>query len=246
MNPLDQSLAAAFPVRRGMMFAGFGGQPPRPSDAFGFGQQPQTGTPPFSPGPPMVDPMPAAPTKWAAGGAGWDALGGIGDTLMTLSGAPNLVAAAQQNQQQRQQMQQFGRAQAARQQEQQQGRQFDWQDWVAKQQYERANPAPVKNDTVNDYEFLRQKLGDEAANQYLRNFAAGPVMAVEGFDAAGNPTKTFVPRGTVGSPQPSAAPSGPAVGTVRNGYRFKGGNYRDPGAWEKVGGAPSQGGGTFR
>lgn len=222
MNPLDQSLAAAFPVRRGMMFT------------LGNGQS-QVGTPPYASMPPVggAPVAPPAPSKWGAGGAGWDALGGIGDTLMALSGAPNLVAAAQQNQQQRQQTQQFGRAQAARQQEQEQGRQFDWQDWVAKQQYERANPAPVKNDTVNDYEFLQQKLGDEAANQYLRNFAAGPVMAVEGFDAAGNPTKTFVPRGSVGgggSFEADGPPPTRPVGRLR----------------PITGGAPSQGGGTFR
>lgn len=227
----------------GMAFRGFG-KPQGVQDllnGLGLGGNPQTVTPPLAGMPPMGMPEMADPADPQDGffqknGLGLNLLGAVADGVSTAYGAPPVFAQARQQHMQRQQ----------RVQDMRQERQFNWQDWVAKQQYERANPAPVKNDTVNDYDFLRQKLGDEAANQYLRNFAAGPVMAVEGFDAAGNPTKTFVPRGSVGSPQPSAAPSGPAVGTVRNGYRFKGGNPSDQGAWEKVGGAPSQGGGTFR
>jgi len=34
--------------------------------------------------------------------------------------------------------------------------------------------------------------------------------------------------------KPPATPKGPAVGTVQDGYRFKGGNPADKTAWEKV------------
>lgn len=43
-----------------------------------------------------------------------------------------------------------------------------------------------------------------------------------------------------------AAGRGPAPGAIEDGYRFRGGNPADPSAWEQVGGAPSQGGATFR
>ena len=53
--------------------------------------------------------------------------------------------------------------------------------------------------------------------------------------------------GTAGqSSAPTARGGGPAPGTVEDGYRFRGGNPADPQAWEPVGGAPLQGGATFR
>lgn len=51
---------------------------------------------------------------------------------------------------------------------------------------------------------------------------------------------TLVPR-VLGS-----AASGPTPGTVKKGYRFKGGNPADPSAWEAVGGPTPQASGTFR
>lgn len=39
--------------------------------------------------------------------------------------------------------------------------------------------------------------------------------------------------------------SGPQVGMVEDGYRFKGGNPADPASWEQVGGASPQGGASF-
>jgi hypothetical protein len=43
-------------------------------------------------------------------------------------------------------------------------------------------------------------------------------------------TPSIKPAG--GTPQ--AAPSGPAVGAVIKGYKFKGGNPADPKSWEKA------------
>jgi hypothetical protein len=50
--------------------------------------------------------------------------------------------------------------------------------------------------------------------------------------------------GLVSTGMPAAG--GPAIGTVEDGFRFKGGNPADQSSWEPVGGAPSQGGATFR
>jgi len=48
------------------------------------------------------------------------------------------------------------------------------------------------------------------------------------------------------SAEPPPNGRGPAPGAIEDGYRFRGGNPADPSAWEQVGGAPSQGGATFR
>ncbi len=251
------------PPRMGMLFRGFGGQPPRASDAFGFGQHQPIGTPPYNPGAPVgpdtpapamgsFDPTPAqGPTVGAPGGyvdpaadpqtgffqkngMGLNLIGAIADGVSQgFGGAPNFAMARQQHQALQRDQQQFQRAQAVREQE----RIAEHRQWVERQIWEREHPAPIRNDTVNDYEFLRQKLGQEQADQYLRNFAAGPVMAVEGFDAAGNPTKTFVPRGSLGTgaPADNAGPDfdPPPTKPVGNLHPYRGG-------------APSQGGGTFR
>lgn len=47
-----------------------------------------------------------------------------------------------------------------------------------------------------------------------------------------NPINRRVPPGSGGVTQPPSNPVGPPVGTVRNGYRFKGGNPNDRNSWE--------------
>lgn len=262
-NPNEKALIPQVP--RGMMFAGFGGQAPTPaSDAFGFGPKPNYGTPPYYPGAPVGPDTPAPmmgsynpaatqtptagapggyvdpsaqqqrPKFFGKGGAGWDVLSSVGDSLLMLSGMPGaaeLVGARRQAQSQAQ-------ARQWQMQERERERQLENQQWLERQIWEREHPKPINNDTANDYEFLKQRLGQEAADQYLRNFAAGPITAVDGFDAAGNPTKTFVPRGSLGGGMMPGSSAGPDL---------------DPAPTRPVGklrplqgGAPSQGGATFR
>jgi hypothetical protein len=80
--------------------------------------------------------------------------------------------------------------------------------------------------------------------QRAETMATPPSVAVDGFDAQGNPTKTFMPRAGFASPATPRA-SGPTAGMVRNGYRFRGGNPNDRNNWVPVGGASSGDGATF-
>lgn len=236
---------------------GFGQQSAPPTMQFGGGVRSPAGVPvgPDTPAPLMgaYSPTPSqnttagapggyvpptAPSKWAAGGGGWDAVGSIGNTLMALSGDPALVALAQQNRSQRFQQRQNQQEQLLRAQMAQQERAADNRTWIERQLWEREHPKPVNNDTAADYAFLKQQLGSEYADQYLRNFAAGPVTAVDGFDAAGNPTKTFVPRGSLGGGMMPGGGVGPDLDPVPT---------RPVGKLRPLqGGAPSQGGASFR
>ncbi|MFN3626745.1 MAG: hypothetical protein ACK4S3_02565 [Parvibaculum sp.] len=115
-------------------------------------------------------------------------LGVVGDSLSIAGGGeasyvPNLIG---------QQQRQKALAYAAQQQEQQ--RQQGLQDWVWKQQYEAEHPKPINNDTVNDYNFISQQLGEEAGKNYLRVLADGPPVAVDVANPDGSVTRQFIPR----------------------------------------------------
>lgn len=96
------------------------------------------------------------------------ALGVLGDSLSIAGGGqpvyvPNLID--QRNRQQ---------AMAYAEQQYQRRRGDENADWMARQEWERANPKPVNNDTVADYQFIVQNLGEEAGKEFLRNKANPP------------------------------------------------------------------------
>lgn len=56
-------------------------------------------------------------------------------------------------------------------------RQARRQEFMFEHDYKRNNPEPMRNDTVEDYNFLAERLGKEGADQYLRNMA-DPMVTV--------------------------------------------------------------------
>jgi hypothetical protein len=97
-------------------------------------------------------------------------LGVIGDAMQVFAGgqASYMPQMRQQQQIQDMQRQQASQYQMQQQQKMEQSeidRENTWQDYVRKQEYERANPAPVNNDTVNDFNFYKG-LGQEDRDIY--------------------------------------------------------------------------------
>lgn len=107
---------------------------------------------------------PAKPKFFGEGGVGRSIAGNIGDFLLQYSGMDPIFAPAMQQKQ----------AMAYDQQQREAQRQQQLKDWVWKEEYERRNPKPVNNDTVADYQFIVQNLGEEAGKEYLRNKANPP------------------------------------------------------------------------
>lgn len=72
----------------------------------------------------------------------------------------------------------------------------EWTDWIAKQQYERDNPATPQ---PTEFERLLSRSGFSPEEQtktlqdYVRN-RANPMIPFQGMDESGNRTVTFLPR----------------------------------------------------
>lgn len=193
---------------------------------------------------PSVQPLPGVASKkpgFFDRGGGWvDAIGILGDALAGAAGqAPiytQMKLAHQRIQQETDRRLAEARARQAAERE----------EWLWRENWKQAHP----DDQFTQFMIAggidpQSEQGKMLYRQRAEGMAAPPLMAVDGFDAQGNPTKTFMPRPTL-APSSPAVTSGPTVGTVRNGFRFKGGNPNDRSNWEQMGGAPSQGGGTFR
>jgi hypothetical protein len=78
--------------------------------------------------------------------------------------------------------------------------------------------------------------------QKVDALTAPPMMSAQGYDEQGNPVLRFFPRAPTAT---APATSGPPVGTVKGGYRFKGGDPAQPSSWESVGGPTQPASATF-
>lgn len=106
-------------------------------------------------------PMPAQkPSFFGEGGTGRTIAGILGDALLSASGSAPLYTPM------------MNRRRAV-----QEDSDRAWEKWVAQKQWERANPAPVNNDTANDFEYIKSILGEEAAKQYLTG-KADPIVNI--------------------------------------------------------------------
>lgn len=98
----------------------------------------------------------------------------------------------------------------------------------AKMQWERANPKPVNNDTVADYQFISKTLGPEAGKQYLQS-KANPIQWIQAANPDG--TKQLIPMGpngplTMGGGGPASTAGAPPT-TLPPDFQFEEGG---PGA----------------
>lgn len=126
----------------------------------------------------------------------------------------------------------------------------DRSEWEYRNNWEREHPAPAAAPPVaREVDYYRSIGRPDLAEQALENHALPPMVAVDSVDEAGNTVRQYV-RPRASTPPTSRAdntPPPPAVGTVRGGYRFNGGNPADPSAWAPVDGGPTRAGsGTFR
>lgn len=140
-----------------------------------------------------------------------DVLGAVGDALLVSNGIQPMY--------QRRRLQAEKTQQEAAQAEAQ--RQAEFAQWRQRYDYETNNPRPTNNDTVNDYNFISQNLGKDAADQYLRNLGdpMATIPLANGRIYSGPRSGLGAALGGMGGGQP-AAPVGkltPLGGGVSNG-----------------------------
>lgn len=94
-------------------------------------------------------------------------VGTLGDTVSQWAGGHPIFAPQMQAQRERQQqLADEQRKQAAQ-----------YATWQQQQEYAVAHPKPANNDTANDYQFISDHLGEEAARKYLSNIG-DPVVTI--------------------------------------------------------------------
>ena len=192
-----------------------------------------------APAPAATPPAPLAPQRQGPGTLRTIA-GTVGDALAQMGGfAPTFAPVMQAQRQAMQQHEQALQQQQMRAAEREQ----DNAQWRERQAYTRANPEPRP---PSEFERVLEGAGimpgtpeyQEQMAMRARNMAEGaPIVA-----ARGDGSFTVVPRSQLYN---NRATTGPAVGTERNGFRFRGGNANDRNNWEAVGGPTPPASGRF-
>lgn len=114
-------------------------------------------------------PAPQPQPQQSGGGGTRRIVGILGDALLGLAGQQGVYGPMMQQRRLLEQQQRFRQDEADRQ------RAAANEDWRAQYDYEMAHPKPVNNDTVADYNFILQNLGQDQASAYLRNRANPPL-----------------------------------------------------------------------
>lgn len=137
---------------------------------------------------PASEAAPARKSFFGKGSAGRDALGAFFDAIAQQTGGQAVYMPARQHEKDRQQaLDDYNRKLS------------DEMDlWRQKEIWKQQNPDLVNNDTINDYRFISDTLGRDAANTFLRNFAEGPPIAVDVAAPDGSVTRQFLPRSAMG------------------------------------------------
>lgn len=109
----------------------------------------------------------SAPSEQPSKFGARDIVGIIGDALSAAGGGQGVYTQMKLQDRQRQRMLEQTQIE----------RQNGMVDWLAKQQWERANPKPINNDTANDFDYIKGVLGEDAARQWLKN-KTDPVVSI--------------------------------------------------------------------
>lgn len=167
------------------------------------------------PGIPPIEGLPGVkkPGAFSQGGKGWEIMGIIGDALQAAGGGrPTYMPMVQEQKQ----LETEGRQRLA---ERQAERQALMQQWIAQQQWKKANPDPSSMET--DLEAWNRMSPEQRAQYAAMQDVKSPI-------AVSGPQGTYRVARTVGQP-PAIRP-----GVIEDGHEYVGGDPASPSSWRKV------------
>lgn len=188
-----------------------------------FGNTLVAGDPPTLPDPSAIwgskslpIPLQELPEKkpgfFGAGGTGWQIAGSIGDALKEANGLEATYGPAMA---QRRQMEFL-------QKRQEQARENDWADYVRKQEYERANPAPKQPHYWETNDGSLASIGPDGQPQVLYKDPTPKIEWITATNPDGTKTLMPMPQGGGGAPaapvgklRPMGGPTAPQSGGFR-------------------------------